>query len=781
MVRNQFRGKRGRKRKNDMKEFANRKQYEEFGEAHPVEENSNMKCRRIEDAEERDDGHNLSDDEISSSNEPEDTDAISMLLSTFKTNSNTAIDSDDEDSDEGDSNNTDEEDSENSNESEYEEVLDIDKDSTSSDSDNISANTNSDYEEDTSNENSNVERVSKDICNKTEGQKANDEDLEDDADETLEKEDPFSKHFELSLDAESAEMVQKSEFWTSSFEEWPILKRIKFDLPQVKANQPKPLLLVYDEGDSILPNIGSIPKPPSSKNYNLADCHILQPLRNNVSILNEETCSTGFTERQKEIFAILSNYSDFYYPEATHEKYEEIRTVYAVHVINHVLKTRKKVLRHNSKLQKSKAKKNKKERDLCYRDQGYTRPKVLILLPFKHSAYRVVEIMSALLHGKNFDVLRQSRFHEEYGPEENQEPMKKLNRGEDFHEIFTGNSNEEFKLGIKVTKQTLKLYTGFFESDIIIASPLGLRCLMGTTDLESDEIDFLTSIEVLIIDQADVLLMQNWEHILILMEFMNKPPHNIHKLDTDLSRIRMWTLDGYAAMYRQTVLFASTHIDHNRAVINKCKTFTGRVQVLNAVKAGTVQEIVAEAELILTRVVGMRDPDARFKYFVNEVLPQYKGNRRIGVMVYIPDYCDYVRLVKHLKDDGGTSFTSINEYLSGETAKLAKRRSDFFDGKKQFMLYTERFHFYRRYRIKGVRHVIFYELPTYPHFFSEVCNLMVTGNQNRRTQKRHIGNSTATVLYQQSDITKLIGILGSHRAGAIIKAQKKVHVCVLGS
>ena len=48
----------------------------------------------------------------------------------------------------------------------------------------------------------------------------------------------------------------------------------------------------------------------------------------------------------------------------------------------------------------------------------------------------------------------------------------------------------------------------------------------------------------------------------------------------------------------------------------------------------------------------------------------------------------------------------------------------FFHGKRHILLYTERFHFFRRYRIKGIRHVIFYGLPLYPQIYSEIMNLM---------------------------------------------------------
>ena len=55
---------------------------------------------------------------------------------------------------------------------------------------------------------------------------------------------------------------------------------------------------------------------------------------------------------------------------------------YCAHALSHVLRTRARIVHHNSKVSK------KEEVPDSYRDQGLTRPKVLIVAPFKHSAFR---------------------------------------------------------------------------------------------------------------------------------------------------------------------------------------------------------------------------------------------------------------------------------------------------------------------------------------------------------------------------------------------------------
>ena len=74
-----------------------------------------------------------------------------------------------------------------------------------------------------------------------------------------------------------------------------------------------------------------------------------------------------------------------------------------------------------------------------------------------------------------------------------------------------------FPVGVAILQRSIRLYAPFYSSDILIASPLGLRTIIGGEGEKKRDFDFLSSIELLIIDQADIYLMQNWEHVLVMV------------------------------------------------------------------------------------------------------------------------------------------------------------------------------------------------------------------------------------------------------------------------
>lgn len=81
------------------------------------------------------------------------------------------------------------------------------------------------------------------------------------------------------------------------------------------------------------------------------------------------------------------------------------------------------------------------------------------------------------------------------------------------------------------------------------------------------------------------------------------------------------------------------------------------------------------------------------------------------------------------------------------------------------------------YRIRGIKHLIFYELPLYPQFYSEIINFMDT---NSDTQKG-LSAASCTVLYSQFDSCKLENVIGTERCQQMLGSSKDMHMVMSGS
>ncbi|RZF43625.1 hypothetical protein LSTR_LSTR016453 [Laodelphax striatellus] len=132
-------------------------------------------------------------------------------------------------------------------------------------------------------------------------------------------------------------------------------------------------------------------------------------------------------------------------------------------------------------------------------------------------------------------------------------------------------------------------------------------------------------------------------------------------------------------------------------------------------------------------------------------------------MIYIPSYLDFVLIRNYFKKEM-ISFVQICEY--SKDSKIARARDLFFHGESHFLLYSERFHFYRRIRVKGIRHIVFFQPPSFPNFYSELCNLIHDDGES---------NVSVTTLFNQFDVPQLSAILGSSRTRRLMKSNKVIH------
>ena len=460
----------------------------------------------------------------------------------------------------------------------------------------------------------------------------------------------------------------------------------------------------------------------------------------------------------------IFNYRDVLFPQRTLSNAETLRKLTCLHALDHVFKTRDRVIRDNARLAKEDAE------DLELRDQGFTRPKVLVILPTRNSCVKYIDTIVSLCESEQQE--NKKRFQDSYASKDDRLSEEKP---EDFRELFAGNDDDMFRLGLKFTRKTVKFFAQFYNSDIIFASPLGLRIAIGADNPKKQDYDFLSSIEIVVVDQADAMLMQNWEHVEYVFEHLNLQPKEAH--GCDFSRVRDWYLDGNAKYLRQTILFSSFNFPSlNRVFTRHMLNVAGKIRYSRE-EDGAMVDLGVSTRQTFSRLEVTRpvtEPDDRFKYFTTAILPsltkhsKYRGGSSQGVLIYLPSYADFVRVRNHLASSSDTqdiSFGSISEYTA--TRDVARARSHFFSGRHSVLLYTERAHHFRRYHLKGVKRIIMYGLPENPIFYKEIVDGYLSSSiTSAKVPAREI---SVRAMFSKFDALKLERIVGTGRLLPMIK------------
>ncbi|KKY23956.1 putative nucleolus protein required for cell [Phaeomoniella chlamydospora] len=480
-------------------------------------------------------------------------------------------------------------------------------------------------------------------------------------------------------------------------------------------------------------------------------------------------------EVEKDLGSSVLQYRDVIFADRSVRNASDLRDLICLQALNHVFKTRDRVSKNNVRLSRDTS------GDMPeLRDQGFTRPKVLFILPTKNSCVQFVESLVRLSSPQQQE--NKSRFQDSFA---NTEESKEWgdDKPEDFRELFSGNDDDMFRIGFKFTRKTLKYYSQFYQSDIILASPLGLRTVIESSGKDKNhDSDFLSSIEIAIIDHADALLMQNWQHVEYIFSQLNLLPKDSH--GCDFTRVRNIYLDNLSKYFRQTIILspflspeinalATSHLHNQTGLVKYVPTYSGTMLNLPA----TIPPSTTQTFLRFNSPSPSSDPSLRFTYFTTTLLPALLPTSRTkglgGTLLFVPSYFSFLRLQTHLSSDPSCTslaFSSITEYSSHSDA--ARTRSHFANGRYSLLLYTERAHHFRRFQsIRGVKRVIFFGIPENHIFWAEICGYL-GGDSVKGEDNRSQGKGRIRALFSKWDVLKLERIVGTERVGKMIRGDE---------
>lgn len=506
----------------------------------------------------------------------------------------------------------------------------------------------------------------------------------------------------------------------------------------------------------------------------------------------------------------LQSYADVCFAAQTYENTIDLRRLTAMHVLNHIFKARDTVNRNNERLKRRLQREEQNDPDEIeeeedekeYRDQGFCRASVLVLLPLRSSAYAFVKQLLELLPSNVDTFHKQDRFEEEYGngddandDDEKEEDSENL---KEWQKVFAqGNNDDSFQLGLSFARKSVRFYSEYHQSDLIIASPLGLRQQLGDEVVELDDpefaqdvklsTDFLSSIEVCVVDSASLMLMQNVDHLRHVLQAVNVQPKEAP--NADFARVREWNLSFLGSYFRQNIVFAHGLDPALNHLVRTCsRNWRGALTYVRkhdaALGTCSITRVVPQIKQIFQRIDLHRENalagslraaeevELRFAYFQKHIFEPLLDHPKKHVLIFIPSYLDYVRVRNLFHETTNKKLIrSVQACEYTTNAQLSRARTSFFHGKAHVMLATERFHFYHQYHLRGIHQLIWYGLPVMGEFYPEMLNMLgdsASGGdaQSEEEALRAGGMETKSsiALFTRLDLLRLQRIVGDARA-----------------
>jgi U3 small nucleolar RNA-associated protein 25 len=335
------------------------------------------------------------------------------------------------------------------------------------------------------------------------------------------------------------------------------------------------------------------------------------------------------------------------------------------------------------------------------------------------------------------------------------------------------------------------------DSDIIVASPLGLRLITGQDGEQENrrEYDFLSSVQIVILDQAENFLYQNMDHLEEVLKSINKVPKTLDILN-DINRIQDIYLEKLFKNFRQSIAIHNFRsIDLDYIYKQSCNSnYAGIIEIAKSYDRNLIKEYSTayNTKITLRKLntdsLEMVD-DVRYQFFTKKLWKKLDENLSPYTILFCSSYFEFVRLRSFLKEKSN-EVAYISEYST--QAEVQRNRAHYESGRRKYLLVTERVLFFSIANLRFLRNIIFYSLPESPKIFTLLMDLSsprggefilkLRKSQHKRRgeetdekeEKRLVeGEKVLFGLFSGSDKAKMERLVGTREVGRVIGGSKE--------
>ncbi|KAK7195977.1 hypothetical protein NESM_000531000 [Novymonas esmeraldas] len=406
------------------------------------------------------------------------------------------------------------------------------------------------------------------------------------------------------------------------------------------------------------------------------------------------------------------------------------------------------------------------EEELELRDRGFSKTRVCVVCPLRNHAYKFVYTIVSILQADPARCPKLAMFEQDFTEIEEAVDPTFRRRPRDYQRSFEGNIDDSFCVGLRLEPARVHVYTHPLNSDVLLCSPLGLR---RRIEKNGDVLVSLSSIEVCLLEDAQMLYQQNWAHVTAVLELLNKRPTDTTHGLSDLRRVYAWALEGRSGRHRQTVL--STDVC-NATMLATFRTTSvnnsGKMLLQRRVDPGVLSRVLVPVRQHFIRF----DPaslatvdDDRFHFFTKQMYESKinaMAERDVRVIIFVPSYFDFVRLRNYLHREYRESYVALSEYTS--LSQQRKALGQFSDLERPVLLVTERFYYFKRYFVKLAEALVLYSPPMFPEYYASLANRLAATSPNAFTM----------TLYCRYDTHELNRLVGTSRMVQLLQRESGV-------